>query len=85
MSLAWERWQINKTFCWKSLNCKRSLGRPRHRREDNIRMDIREIGWEGITASCENVNELSGSIKGGKFLYHLSDCWFLEKDCAACC
>jgi len=48
-------------------------------------MDIREIGWEGITASCENVNELSGSIKGGKFLYHLSDCWFLEKDCAACC
>jgi hypothetical protein len=24
---------------------KRPLGRPRHRREDGIRMDLREIGW----------------------------------------
>jgi hypothetical protein len=24
---------------------KRSLGRPRRRWEDNIRMDLREIGW----------------------------------------
>jgi hypothetical protein len=27
---------------------KRSLGRPRHRGEGNIRMDVREIGWEGV-------------------------------------
>jgi hypothetical protein len=27
---------------------KRPLGRPRHRWEDNIRMDLREIGWGGI-------------------------------------
>jgi hypothetical protein len=27
---------------------KRPLGRPRHRREDNIRMDLREIGWEVV-------------------------------------
>jgi hypothetical protein len=27
---------------------KRSLGIPRHRWEDNIRMDLREIGWEGV-------------------------------------
>jgi hypothetical protein len=27
---------------------KRILGRPRHRWEDNIRMDIREIVWEGV-------------------------------------
>jgi hypothetical protein len=27
---------------------KRSLGRPRHIWEDNIRMDLREIGWEGV-------------------------------------
>jgi hypothetical protein len=26
---------------------KRSLGRPRRRWEDNIRMDLREIGWGG--------------------------------------
>jgi hypothetical protein len=27
---------------------KRPLGRPRRRWEDNIRIDIREIGWEGL-------------------------------------
>jgi hypothetical protein len=27
---------------------KRPLGRPRHRGEDNIRMDIREIEWEVV-------------------------------------
>jgi hypothetical protein len=27
---------------------KRPLGRPRHRWEDNIRMDLREIGWGGL-------------------------------------
>jgi hypothetical protein len=27
---------------------KRPLGRPRRRWEDNIRMDLREIGWGGI-------------------------------------
>jgi len=27
---------------------KRPLGRPTHRREDIIRMDLREIGWEGV-------------------------------------
>jgi hypothetical protein len=27
---------------------KRQLGRPRHRWEDNIRKDLREIGWEVV-------------------------------------
>jgi hypothetical protein len=27
---------------------KRLLERPRHRWEDRIRMDLREIGWEGM-------------------------------------
>jgi hypothetical protein len=27
---------------------KRALGRPRHRWEFGIRMDLREIGWEGV-------------------------------------
>jgi hypothetical protein len=26
----------------------RPLGRPRCRWQDNIRMDLREIGWEGV-------------------------------------
>jgi hypothetical protein len=28
---------------------KRLRGRPRRRWEDNIRMDLREIEWEGVT------------------------------------
>jgi len=27
---------------------KRPLGRPRRRREDNIKMDHREVGWEAM-------------------------------------
>jgi hypothetical protein len=27
---------------------KRPLGRPRHRLADNINMDLREIGWDGM-------------------------------------
>jgi hypothetical protein len=27
---------------------KRPLGRPRHRGVDNIKMDLREIGWRGM-------------------------------------
>jgi hypothetical protein len=27
---------------------KRPLGRPRRRREDNSKMDVREIGWGGM-------------------------------------
>jgi hypothetical protein len=27
---------------------KRPVGRPRHRWEDNIKMDVREIGWGGM-------------------------------------
>jgi hypothetical protein len=26
----------------------RLLGRPRHRWEDNIKMGLREIGWDGV-------------------------------------
>jgi hypothetical protein len=27
---------------------KRPLGKPRHRWEDNIKMDLQEVGWWGI-------------------------------------
>jgi hypothetical protein len=27
---------------------KRLLGRPRRRRVDNIKIDLREIGWDGV-------------------------------------
>jgi hypothetical protein len=59
---------------------KRRLGRPRRRREDNIRMVIREKVWDDVdwmllaagygpmAGSCECCNKLQGSKKGGEFL-----------------
>ena len=59
---------------------KRPLGRPRHRWEDNIEMDLEEVGrgcgdWMELAqdrgelvGTCEYGNELSGSIKCGEFL-----------------
>jgi len=55
---------------------KRPLGRPRHRWEDNIKMDLQEVGCGGMDwielaqdrDRCECGNEPSGSIKCGEFL-----------------
>jgi hypothetical protein len=38
---------VYKTLIRKSEG-KRELRRPRHRWEDNIRMDVREIVWRGV-------------------------------------
>ena len=57
----------------------RPLGRPRHRRGDIIKMDLREVRWEHklnqsgsgqeqAADLCECGNELLGSIKCGEFL-----------------
>jgi hypothetical protein len=57
------------------LEGKKPLGRPRHRWVDNIKMVLREIGWDGVwigliwlrigtsRGSCEHGNEPSGSVK----------------------
>jgi hypothetical protein len=54
---------------------KRPMGIPRRRWVDNIKMDLREIGWDGMDfihlahdrdqweGSCERGNEPPGSIK----------------------
>jgi hypothetical protein len=34
-------------FGWKAQR-KETIGRPKHRWEENIRMDLREVGWEGV-------------------------------------
>jgi hypothetical protein len=61
---------------------RRPPGRPRRRWENNIKTDLREIGfgdvgmWIGFIlfrvgrgrGSCEHGNEPSGSIKCGEFL-----------------
>jgi hypothetical protein len=52
---------------------KRPLGRPRGRWEDNIKMDVQEVGgghgdWMELAGTCEYGKEPSGSIKCGEFL-----------------
>jgi hypothetical protein len=58
---------------------KRPLGRPRCTWEDNISMDLQEVGWEygmdsagsgyrHVAGTCECGNEPSGSIKSGELL-----------------
>jgi len=56
---------------------KRPRGRPRSRWEDNIRMDLREIGWDDVDwirvaqnrdQWQEHADGFSGSIKCGEFL-----------------
>jgi hypothetical protein len=56
----------------RMLGEKRSLGR--HRRKDNIKMDLTETRCENVdwihpvACFCENGNEASYSIKGREFL-----------------
>ena len=63
---------------WKPVG-KSLLGRPRRRREDNIKMNFRKwdevhgqdlygSGSGQVTCVCECSNEPPGSIKCGKFL-----------------
>jgi uncharacterized protein YebE (UPF0316 family) len=42
------RREMHIGFWWESIETKRPLGRPRCRWEDNIKMDIKEIGY-GVT------------------------------------
>ena len=43
----WERRGVYRVLMGKPEG-KRPLGRPRRRREDNIKMDIQEVGYGGI-------------------------------------
>ena len=64
---------------------RRPLGRPTHRWEDNIQMNMPQVGWEGrldlsssglgqMAGSCEWGNEPSVLIKSGEFVDLLRTC-----------
>jgi hypothetical protein len=64
--------------CIQSFSGKEPLERPSRRWEDNIKMDLRAVGWENgldrsasgqgeVSGCCECGNEPSGSIKCGEF------------------
>jgi hypothetical protein len=42
------RREMHTGFWWESQERERPLGRPRRRWEDNIKMDLREMGWSGM-------------------------------------
>ena len=74
-----ERRGVYRVLVWKPEG-KRPLGRPRCRWEDNIKLDIQEVGCGGcgldragselgqVAGTCECGNEPSSSIKCGEFL-----------------
>jgi hypothetical protein len=41
---------------------KRPLGRPRRRWVDNIKMDLREIGWDGVAQDRDQWRALVNTI-----------------------
>jgi len=76
----WMREETCTGFGWGNLRGKRPLGRPRRRWEDNIKMDLQEVGcgvmdwielaqdkdrWRALVNAVMN---LRGSIKCGEFL-----------------
>jgi hypothetical protein len=58
---------------------KRPLGRPRRRLEDNIKVDLRDIGW-GDMDWIEDGNEPLGSTRYCKILEYLNYWRLLKRD-----
>jgi hypothetical protein len=66
---------------------KRSLGRPRRRWNDNIKIDLTQIGWGGVDwfDLAQNTDKWSAlantaTIKCWEILEQLSDWGLLKKD-----
>jgi hypothetical protein len=72
--------KIHKIFWFGKPEGKRPIGRARRRWEDNVRMDLREIGYKAVDrihlvqdrgpmmSCCVQGNEHSGSMKRSEFL-----------------
>jgi hypothetical protein len=65
-----------KMLVWKPEG---NTGRPRHTCEDNTKVNLKELGWEGLgldlsdpASCCEHGNKYFSSIKGGEFVDCLS-------------
>ena len=48
MWYVWETGEVQTGFWWGGSEGRKPLGRPRNRCEDNINMDLREVGWGGM-------------------------------------
>ena len=55
-------------FCWGNLKGRRPLRRPRRRWEDNIRMDLREVGcgcvdWMELAQDRDRCRALVSAVR----------------------
>ena len=50
------------------LDRRRPLGRPRCRKDDNIKKDLSGLGWGNVAGSNESDNKPSGSMQCGSSL-----------------
>jgi hypothetical protein len=63
---------------------RRLLGRPRHRWEDNMKMDLREVGWGGVGGGMDWIDlaedgQVLGSCECGNQPLDFVECWeFLD-------
>jgi hypothetical protein len=80
--MSWYRYFLFTKYNGYNAEGKRPLGRPRRRWVDNIKMGLREIGWDGVDCSCEHGIEPSGSIRCWEVLEWLHKWRLLKKDSA---
>jgi hypothetical protein len=64
---------------------KRPLGRPRHRWEGNIKMDLQEVGggrgdWMELAQDRDGWRALVGSINAGNFLTNGKVYWLASQE-----
>jgi hypothetical protein len=59
-----EKMNAYRVFVWQPEG-KRPLGRPTHRWENNIKIDLREIGWGGMDWSGSGQGLVEGSWEQG--------------------
>ena len=64
---------------------KRPLGRPRRRWEDNIKMDLQEVGrdrgdWMELAQDRDGWRSLVGSINAGNFLNSCKVYWLAAQE-----
>jgi hypothetical protein len=68
----WYAWFIPSAYILVNIEGKRPLGRPRHRWEDNIKMDLKEVGgscdWMALAQDRDRWRVLVGRVRNLRVL-----------------
>jgi len=65
-------------FGWGKPEGNRPLGKPRHRREDNIKVDLKEVGcedmgWIGVAQGRDRWRALVNAVKNFRVPYNVGN------------